>query len=173
MKIFNYDSKLLSAFNHVNTIDAIAIIVDVIAFIWVYENPYDFGYELWRIVLLGIFLYGAYEIAKIYCKHLIAQNIKRERLEITDNGINITYNEKVLFRESLKYVEIPWEKVKYSQTIDHNVTFKNTSFIGLLSYREEYKTIQIYTSDGLFKIFIENSMEATNLINSKVQPIHI
>lgn len=173
MKIFNYDSKLLSSFNQANTIDAIAIIVDIIAFIWVYENPFEFGYELWRIILLGIILYAIYEVAKIYCKYLISQNIKRERLEITDNGINITYNEKVLLRESLKYVEITWEKVKYSQTIDHNVTLKSTNLIGLLTYREEYKTIQIYTSDGLFKIFIENSVEATDLINSKVQTTQI
>lgn len=173
LKIFNYDAKLLSGFKCANTVDILGIVFDIIFFFYIYSNQYEFryDYDLWRIILFGSILYIIYEIAKIYSKYLISQNIKRERLEITDNGINITYNEKILFRDSLKYIEIPWEKIRYAQTLEHNATLQNTSFIKLLSYREEYKTIQIFTADGLFKIFIENSFEAANLINSKTKTI--
>ena len=173
LKIFNYDAKLLSGFKCTNTIDILGIVFDVVVLFYIYSNKYDFiyFYDLWQIIFFGGILYIIYEIAKIYCKYLISQNIKRERLEITDNGINIMYNERVLFRDSFKYIEIPWEKIRYAQALEHNATFQNTSFIKLLSYREEYKTIQIFTSDGLFKIFIENSFEAANLINSKTKTI--
>jgi len=173
MGIFNYDKKLLTGIKSGNFMDIVDLIIDFILGVWFLNKLSEEGLEehfVFTLILIGIILYFIYLIVKLACRFLITSNIEKEKLEITINGLNMTFHERVLISETLKYVEIPWSKVKSAEAINNGFSLKNLNLLNLFTYKEEYKTIQIYTSNGLFKLFIENNNEAAELINSYINP---
>ena len=170
MKTFNCDKKLITSFKVSNGADIVGLIVDVIFFIYLYSNASEFGYDgivLWYILLWAVIICAIFSGIKLYCRFLILGNIEKEKLDITEKGLNMTFNEKVLFSDSLKYVEVPWDTVKKAEKVDHTTT--KITLMDMFVYKTEYKTIHIYTTNGLFKLFIENSEEAVKIINTKTR----
>lgn len=182
MKIFYYDKMLLTGLKAENVVDMVLMSLDLIFGIWVLNELSEEGYQrhfMFTLILFGIVIYFVCLSVKLAHRYLIVSNIEKEKLEITQTGLNMTFHEKVLSSESLKYAEVPWAKVKSAEAINQDTSRRGFKLSDLLPLRElsdvfvdkkEYKTIRIYTSDGLFSIFIEKNNEAVKLINSYINP---
>jgi len=170
MKIFNCDKSIINGIKTLNLLDGICLIVGFVLGVIVL-NEYSYlrifaNTEYMLIVLFLVLLLG-YDLVKIIFRFIISGNLEKERLEITDNGLNMLFYEKLYSSESVKYAEVLWSDVKYAEAVDRKVSFRWVDIFKVSAYREEYRTINIYTKNGLYRLCIENVFDAIAFINGK------
>ena len=163
MKIFNCDKSIINGIKTLNLLDGICLIVGFVLGVIVL-NEYSYlrifaNTEYMLIVLFLVLLLG-YDLVKIIFRFIISGNLEKERLEITDNGLNMLFYEKLYSSESVKYAEVLWSDVKYAEAVDRKVSFRWVDIFKVSAYREEYRTINIYTKNSPFSEAVSKNQSA-------------
>lgn len=176
MRVFYYDRKMIAAIKVANTIDAIELIaIDGFLALVLFKqiiNPFHERNFFYNLLLFAVGVYFLFSFLIIFSKFLNIHNLKQEKLEIFQDGLAMTFVERLQNGESLRNIYLPWEEIRYAELIQaEQISVKNLRLSNLFKFREEYKTIEIHTDKRIYKLFIEYSIDAVDIINRKGKPL--
>ena len=136
----------------------------------VFSNSRNDGKFVLLLILIVLVVFFIFSLLRIISKKSVMYNLEHEKLEITQDGLIMTYVQRLQNGESLKRIELSWEHIINAESITRQqFSFRNFNWSDLFTFNEEYKTIQINTTEGKYKLCIEFSLDAITLINENAQ----